>query len=188
MRCGARSGMRPGLERQHLERNVREGTGELDKVIDLSGHHLAAPHLLAQGGLAHDHSQLPGAAGNCVLPRAVRRHSLFSLLVGVVSGLCRRDDTGIAGGLQQRRYQLRVVQHDLGRRCFHDGEVREPLGDHVRVLIPPAPVARAASQAHEGGLLRFRHAVLGEQLTELLGPDCRKPIYLSSLNWDVRCS
>jgi len=167
----ARAGVRARRERQHLERDGGRLATQPGQVADLPGQDAGAADRLVQGALAEHHADPLAPALHRLPAHGLCHHGVLPLLVGHVAGLGSGDGAGIFIGLQQVGYELRLVDHDLGGGRLHDHVVQVGVGHGVRVGMPPAVLAAAAGDGHQRELLARRHAVLGQQFTQFLGPD-----------------
>jgi hypothetical protein len=140
-------------------------------VADLPGQDTGTADRLAQSAFAEDDPETPFAAEHALPPHGLGRHGLLPLLLRRVTGLGSGDGARIIIGLQQVRDKLRLIRHDLGGGRLHDDVVEVRLGEAPREWMPPGSLAAAAGDGGQGGLLAVRHAVFGQQLAQLLGPD-----------------
>src|ERR1700691_5597591 len=121
--------------RDDLEREVgpRAPFPQVAQLFELD---VRASDRAAQGRLVDDDPELELALAEPALALLAQHHMPLGLLDGEVA---ERDDRGrVLLGLQQARYQLRLVDPDGPRGLLHAYVGLEPLRQDVVVAVPPA--------------------------------------------------
>ena len=85
------------------------------------------------------------------------------------------DGTRIALGAQERWHPLALVPQDLRGSRLQPQVIPGSARQNVSVILPPAARAARSGERHQAGALAVAHAVLGEQVPQVMGADPPHP-------------